>query len=103
MKRPAYYNYCHSNPDGNGIEYISFLVKKPMIDSHGLLNGRGIYITMDNKKQKTEVYSDVWVGGAPKKHQRLLTLKDEIITDIEVPALIRRLGIEVDEMEVDKL
>lgn len=101
MRNPQYYEYIHSAPDGNGVEYISFHIRKPQIDEHGLLNGEGIYIRIDNKRQRTDVYSDTWVGGAPKGHQHLLTLKDEIITDVEVPALMRRIGIEVDEKEAE--
>lgn len=102
MKKPRYYGYCHSNPDGNGMEYISFLVDRPLIDGYGLLNGKGIYIRMDNKKQRTDVYKNTWVGGVPQNHECILTLKDEILTDIEVPALMQRLGIEVKEKMEEK-
>lgn len=69
---------------------------------HGLLNGKGIYIRMDNKKQRTDVYKNTWVGGVPQNHECILTLKDEILTDIEVPALMQRLGIEVKEKMEEK-
>lgn len=102
MKKPQYYGYCHSEPDGNGMEYISFLVDSPLIDGYGLLNGKGIYIRIDNKKQRTEVYKNTWVGGAPQNHECILALKDEILTDIEIPELMQQLGIAIKEKMEEK-
>lgn len=97
MNKLQYYEYCHSEPDGNGMEYISFLVDRPLIDERGLLNGRGVYIRIDNKRQRTDVYKNVWVGGAPRDHEHILTLMGEIIVDFEVPEMMKRRGIEVEE------
>lgn len=91
------YEYGHSGVDGNGLEFISFMTEPPTLDDQGLLNGPGIMIMIDNKRQVTTVLRCRWAGGAPAAICHLETLKDEVLGDVEIPSLMARLGIKVKE------
>ena len=91
------YQYSHSAPDGNGMEFISFMTAPPQLNENDLVKGMGIMILINNKRQTTEVYRCRWERGAPQVLRHLLTLNDEVLTDTEIPALMKRLGIEIEE------
>lgn len=93
------YGYIHSDVDGNGMEYISLMLEPERIDENGLRCGKAVRIDTDNKKQKTTVYAFGWMRGAPANHMKIAELNDEIIGDVEIPGLMKRLGIEVKEAE----
>ena len=68
------YDYTHSAVDGNGVEYISFMLEPERIDGNGLRYGKAVHIDIDNKRQKTMVYTFDWIrvkirsyadGGTP--------------------------------------
>lgn len=89
------HDYTHSTLDADGFEYITFMTEPPMIDCHGMRNARAIDIHIDHRKNITKVYSFRWVYGYPRECKLLKTLKDETITDSEVPMLLQKLGIEI--------
>lgn len=93
------FDYTHSAVDGNGAEYITFMLEPERLDGNGLRYGKAVHIDIDNKRQKTTVYTFDWVRGCPTNHKRLAELKDEIVVDAEIPSLMKRLGIEVKEAQ----
>ena len=93
------FDYTHSAVDGNGAEYITFMLEPERLDGNGLRYGKAVHIDIDNKRQKTTVYTFDWVRGYPTNHKRLAELKDEIVVDAEIPSLMKRLGIEVKEAQ----
>ena len=93
------YDYTHSAVDGNGVEYISFMLEPERIDGNGLRYGKAVHIDIDNKKQKTTVYTFDWIRGGPANHEKIVERKDEVVGDVEVPDLMERLGIEVKEAQ----
>ena len=93
------YDYTHSAVDGNGMEYISFLLEPERLDAHGLRVGQAVHIEIDNKRQKTTVFRFDWVRGAPANHRKIAELQDDVIGDAEVPGLTGRLGIRLIEKE----
>lgn len=95
------YEYNHSEVDGNGLEFISFMTSPPKVDEHDLIYGEGIMIMVDNKKQKTEIYKCRWERGGPKELRHLLTMHDEVMGEAELPAVMGRLGVEVEEANHD--
>lgn len=94
------YDYIHSNIDGNGVEYISFLLEPERLDGNGLRCGKAVHIEIDNRRQKTMVYTFDWIRGAPSNHKKIVELKDEVVGDAEIPSLMKRLGIEVKEAQL---
>ena len=93
------YDYTHSAVDGNGVEYISFMLEPERIDGNGLRYGKAVPIDIDNKRQKTMVYTFDWIRGGPANHEKIVELKDEVVGDVEIPDLMERLGIEVKEAQ----
>lgn len=89
------YDYTHSAADGNGMEYISFLLEPEKIDENGLRYGKAVHIDIDNRRQKSTVYTFDWIRGGPANHKRIAELKDEVVGDVEIPGLMERLGIGV--------
>ena len=65
------------------------------LDGHGMRVGRAVHIDIDNRKQKTTIYAFRWFHGAPRDWEEIATLKDEVIGDSEVPALMERFGIKI--------
>ena len=88
------YDYTHSAVDGNGMEYISFLLEPERLDEYGLRYGKAVHIDIDNQRQKTTVYTFDWIHGGPANHKKIAELKDDIVGDVEIPGLMKRLGIE---------
>ena len=95
------YDYMHSGIDSNGLEYICFMIEPERLDGYGLRNARAVNIIIDNLRQRTTVYTFNWVHGTPHDFVKVKTLTDEIITDSEVPALMKRLGIKIEGSEND--
>ena len=93
------YDYTHSAVDGNGVEYITFMMEPEQLDGNGLRYGKAVHIDIDNKRQKTTVYTFGWIRGAPANHKKIAELKDEVVGDVEIPDLMERLGIEVKEAQ----
>lgn len=91
------YDYTHSAVDGNGVEYISFMLKPERLDGNGLRYGKAVHIDIDNKRQKTTAYTFDWIRGAPANYKKIAELKDDVVGDAEIPRLMKRLGIEVME------
>lgn len=91
------YDYTHSAVDGNGVEYISFMLKPERLDGNGLRYGKAVHIDIDNKRQKTTVYTFDWIRGAPANYKKIAELKDDVVGDAEIPSLMKRLGIDVKE------
>ena len=89
------YDYTHSGIDGNGNEYITFLLAPERLDKHGLRCGPAIHIGIDNKHSRTDVYKFHWISGAPRQFEHILTLKGETIADSEVPAIMDKVGISI--------
>lgn len=89
------YDYTHSAVDGNGMEYISFLLEPERLDENGLRYGKAVHIDIDNKRQKSTVYIFDWMRGGPANHKMIAELKGEVLGDMEIPGLMKRLGIEV--------
>ena len=89
------YDYTHSNLGKDGEEYITFMIALEVLDKHGMRNGLAIDIHINHVKQTTTVYKFLWWHGYVKNVEHIKTLKDEIITDNEVPALMKELGIKV--------
>ena len=85
------YEYSHSAPDGNGLEFISFMVSPHSLGENGLLEGVGVMIIIDNIKQRSSVYQCRWARGAPRDLRLLLTLEDDVLGDI-----VERLKIKVE-------
>lgn len=73
------YDYTHSAVDGNGVEYISFMLEPERIDGNGLRYGKAVHIDIDNKRQKTMVYTFDWIRGGPANHEKIVELKDEVV------------------------
>lgn len=93
------YDYTHGQPDGNGLEYISFKTEPPGLDENGMIEGVGIYILLDNLKQTSRVFRAWWRRGALGEIRLLRELKDEILGEEEIPALMKQLDIEVKEAQ----
>ena len=93
------YDYTHSAVDGNGAEYITFMLGHERLDGNGLRYGKAVHIEIDNKRQKTTVYTFDWIRGAPANHKKIAELKDDVVGDAEIPSLMERLGIEVKEAQ----
>ena len=91
------FDYTHSAVDGNGAEYITFMLEPERLDGNGLRYGKAVHIDIDNKRQKTTVYTFDWIRGGPANHEKIVELKDEVVGDVEIPNLMERLGIEVKE------
>ena len=91
------YGYTHSAVDGNGVEYISFMLEPERCDGNGLRYGKAVNIDIDNKRQKTTVYTFDWIRGGPQNYKKIAELKDEVVGEVEIPSLMERLGIEVRE------
>lgn len=91
------YGFSHSEVDGNGFEFISFMTSPTKVDKHGLLYGKGIMIMIDNKKQKTDIYQCRWERGAPKELDHLLTMRDEVMGEAEISSVMRHLGVKIEE------
>lgn len=91
------YDYTHSAVDGNGMEYISFMLEPERIDGNWLRYGKAVHIDIDNKRQKTTVYTFDWIRGGPANFKKIIELKDDIVGDVEVPSLMERLGIKIKE------
>ena len=89
------YNYTHSAVDGNGMEYITFMLEPERLDEHGLRCGKAVDIDIDNLKQKTTVYTFDWIRGAPANFKKVIELKDDVVGDVEIPGLMERLGIKI--------
>ena len=90
------YEYSHSAPDGNGLEFISFMVSPHSLDENGLLEGVGVMIIIDNIKQRSSVYQCRWARGAPRDLRLLLTLEDDVLGDADLPSIVERLKIKVE-------
>ena len=93
------YDYRHGRPDGNGLEYISFKTEPPRMDENGLIEGVGVYILLDHPKQTSRVFRAWWRRGALGEIRLLRELKDEILGEAEIPALMKLLGIELREAQ----
>ena len=91
------YDYTHGQPDGNGLEYISFKTEPPRVDANGLIEGVGVYIMLDHPKQTSRVFRAWWRRGALGEIRLLRELKDEILGEAEIPALMKLLRIELRE------
>ena len=91
------YDYTHSAVDGNGMEYITFLLEPERLDEHGLRCGKAGHIDIDNRGQKTTVYTFDWIRGGPANFKKIIEFKDDIVGDVEVPSLMERLGIKIKE------
>jgi hypothetical protein len=89
------YNFVHSNIGSDGREYMMFLTQPERLNEHGLLNGHAIHIDVDHIKQKSEVYEFYWISGAPHKWNLIKVLKNDVVMEDELPALVKRLGIEI--------
>ena len=89
------YDYTHSAVDGNGLEYISFLLEPERLDGNGLRCGKAVHIDIDNRRQKSTVYTFDWIHGGPANHEKIAELKDEVVGDVEIPGLMDRLGIKI--------
>lgn len=89
------YDYTHSGVDGNGIEYITFLLEPERLSAYGFREGKAIHVEIDNNRQKTTIFRFDWINGGPKNFQEIAVLKDEIVCDEEIPGLMKRLGIEL--------
>lgn len=89
------YGYTHSAVDGNGLEYVSFLLEPERLDENGLRFGKAVHIDIDNRRQKTTVYTFDWVRGGPTNHKMVCELKDDVVGDVEIPGLMERIGIKV--------
>ena len=59
--------------------------------------GKAVHIDIDNKRQKTTVYTFDWIRGGPQNHKKIAELKNEVVGDAEIPGLMEMLGIEVKE------
>lgn len=95
------YGYIHSAVDGNGFEYISFMLEPERLDAHGLRYGKAVHIDIDNQRQKSTVYTFDWMRGCPVNHKKIAELKDDVVGDVEIPGLMKQLGIEVKEVLKD--
>ncbi len=93
------YDYTHSAVDGNGMEYITFLLEPERLDEHGLRCGKAVHIDIDNRRQKTTVYTFDWIRGGPANFKKIFELKDDIVGAVEVPSLMERLGIKIKEAQ----
>lgn len=91
------FDYTHSAVDGNGVEYITFMLEPERLDGNGLRYGKAVHIDIDNKRQKTTVYTFDWIRGGPANHEKIAELKDDVVGDVEISGLMERLGIEVKE------
>lgn len=89
------YDYTHSSIGKDGEEYITFMIAPEILDKHEMRNGLAIDIHINHAKQTTTVYKFLWWHGYVKNLEHIKTLKDVIITDNEVPALMEELGIKV--------
>lgn len=93
------YDYTHSAPDGNGVEYISFMLEPERLDGYGLRCGKAVHIDIDNRRQKTTVFTFDWIRGGPANHKKIAELKDDVVGDVEIPGLMKRLGIYLEAKE----
>ena len=89
------YEYTHSGVDGNGRESISFMLEPERLSAYGLREGKAILIEIDNRRQKSTIFRFDWIGGGPKNFQEIAVMKDNVIGDAEIPALMKQLGIEL--------
>lgn len=93
------FDYTHSAVDGNGAEYITFMLEPERLDGNGLRCGKAVHIDIDNRRQKTTVYTFDWIRGGPANFKKIIELKDDIVGAAEVPSLMERLGIKIKEAQ----
>lgn len=62
-------------------------------------SGKAVHIDIDNRRQKTTVYTFDWIRGGPANFKKIIELKDDIVGAVEVPSLMERLGIKIKEAQ----
>lgn len=87
------YGYMHSKIGSDGKDYITFMIEPEVVDSHGMRWARAVDITNDYKKNTAQISTFRWVQGVPSDWKIIKVLKEETVSDSEVPALMEKLGI----------
>lgn len=89
------YDYTHSNIGADGTDYITFMTEPERLDCHGMRCANAISITNNYRKNTATVSAFRWIHGYVKDNEIIKVLKEETISDNEVPALMKRLGITI--------
>ena len=93
MEIKGVYDFTVSGIDGNGYQYMTGMLEIERLDSHGLRFGKAFNIGLDHKKQKTTISRFVWLGGVPHNFETVAVIKNEILTESEVPDLLKKYGL----------
>lgn len=84
------FDFTVSGIDGNGQQYMTGMLEPERLDSHNLRIGKAFSINMNHKKQCTELYLFNWISGTPHDWKLIATFKDEIISESEVPTILKK-------------
>lgn len=93
MEIEGVYDFTVSGIDGNGYQYMTGMLEPIRLDSNGLLEGRAFDIGLYHAKQITTISRFAWIHGAPHSWDTIATLKGEIVTESEVPDLLKKYGL----------
>lgn len=89
------YDYTHSNIGADGKDYITFMIEPERLDSHGMRCARAVDITNDYKKNIARISTFQWIYGYVKNFEVIKILKEQTVSDIEVPVIMKKLGITI--------
>ena len=93
MNISGVYDFTVSEIDGNGYQYYTGMLEPERLDSHGMRFGTAFHISIDHKKQTSELCKFSWIGGAPHNFESLSKWKDEVLGPSEVETILKKFGL----------
>ena len=82
-----------SEIDGNGLQYYAGYLEPIQLDARGLIhNTKAFSVWIDHKRNKSTLFWETWLHGAPSNLQEVEVIKDEVLVPEEVPALLKKYG-----------
>lgn len=84
------YNLTISGIDGNGHQYITGMLEPERLNSYGLRIGKAFSFEIYHRKNKTELWTFMWVHGAPNNWERIAVFPEETIVESEIEKLLKK-------------
>lgn len=84
------YHFSVSGIDGNGHQSMSGMLEPERLDKYGFREGKAFHVGLYHKQQKSELSTFNWVHGGPQNGNVIAMIKDEIIGESEIPALLEK-------------
>ena len=75
----------------------SGMLEPERLDSNGFRVGKAFSVEIYHDKNESSLWTFQWVGGAPRNWTHIKTFRDEIVDLSEVPALLKKYGLILEE------